>query len=106
MNKDIFYKKETVYKKAGATVAEAAYAYAEDYKRFLDAAKTEREAVKTTLAMLSSRGFREYNFGDKISIGDRLYYNNRGKNLFIFTIGSKGAADGLRIPHLTSTLPE
>ena len=39
MNKDIFYKKETVYKKAGSAVVEAAYAYAEGYKKFLDAAK-------------------------------------------------------------------
>ena len=97
MNKDILYKKETVYKKAGDAIAAAAYAYAEDYKKFLNAAKTEREAVKTTIDMLTAHGFREYNFGDKINIGDRLYYNNRGKNLFIFTIGSKGVSDGLRI---------
>ena len=97
MNKDILYKKETVYKKAGDAVTAAAFAYAEDYKKFLNAAKTEREAVKTTIDMLTAHGFREYNFGDKINIGDRLYYNNRGKNLFIFTIGSKGVSDGLRI---------
>jgi len=97
MNNDIFYKKETVYKKAGKAVTAAAFEYAEGYKRFLDAAKTEREAVTATLEMLAARGFREYSFGDPIKKGDRLYYNNRGKNLFIFTVGEDGAADGLRI---------
>ena len=41
--------------------------------------------------------FREYQLGDKIEIGDKLYYNNRGKNLFVFTIGNDGAKNGLRI---------
>ena len=96
MNKNIFYKKETVYKKAGSDVVEAAYAYAEGYKKFLDVAKTERETVKATIQMLEAKDFREYKFGDKIKKGDRLYYNNRGKNLFIFTIGND-VKDGLRI---------
>ena len=96
MSKDIFYKKETVYKKAGSDVVAAAYAYAEGYKKFLDAAKTEREAVKATIEMLEAKDFREYKFGDKINKGDRLYYNNRGKNLFIFTIG-EDIKNGLRI---------
>lgn len=97
MNKDILYKKETVYKKADNLTVESAFAYAEGYKKFLDSAKTEREAVKTVITMLEAKDFREYKFGDKIKKGDRLYYNNRGKNLFIFTIGSNGVKDGLRI---------
>ena len=97
MNKDILYKKETVYKKSDNLTVESAFAYAEGYKKFLDSAKTEREAVKTVITMLEAKDFREYKFGDKIKKGDRLYYNNRGKNLFIFTIGSNGVKDGLRI---------
>lgn len=97
MNKDILYKKETVYKKVDGSVVDAAYAYAEGYKKFLDAAKTEREAVNTTLDMLKAKGFSEYNFGDEIKKGARLYYNNRGKNLFVFTIGDDCAKNGLRI---------
>ncbi len=96
MNKDILYKKETVYKKAGKEVVDAAYAYAEGYKKFLDAAKTEREAVSVTIEMLKEKNFREYKFGDEINKGDRLYYNNRGKNLFVFTIGDD-VREGLRI---------
>ena len=96
MNKDILYKKETVYKKAGKEVVDAAYAYAEGYKKFLDAAKTEREAVSVTIEMLKEKNFREYKFGDEIKKGDRLYYNNRGKNLFVFTIG-EDVREGLRI---------
>lgn len=97
MSENLTYKKETVYKKTAAENISAAFDYAEGYKAFLNSAKTEREAVKTAIAMLKPYGFKEYSFGDEIKIGDRLYYNNRNKNLFVFVIGSDGASDGLRI---------
>ena len=95
MKNELNYKKESVYKKSNDTTA--AFEYAEGYKAFLNSAKTEREAVRAAINMLTPYGFREYNFGDKISVGDRLYYNNRGKNLFVFTIGTESLANGLRI---------
>lgn len=97
MSENLTYKKETVYKKTDAENISAAFDYAEGYKSFLNSAKTEREAVKTAIAMLKPYGFKEYSFGGEIKIGDRLYYNNRNKNLFVFVIGSDGASDGLRI---------
>lgn len=97
MNKELLYKKETVYKKLGKETVDAAFAYAEGYKAFLDAAKTEREAVKVAIDMLSAKGFTEYMLGDSVKPGDKLYYNNRGKNLFAFVIGSEDITKGIRI---------
>ena len=97
MNKDILYSKKTVYEQLGKETTEAAFAYAEGYKSFLDAAKTEREAVKVSIEMLAAKGFKEYTLGDKVAAGDKLYYNNRGKNLFVFTIGSESIVNGIRI---------
>ena len=97
MNNEIMYKKQSVYKKTDAKNISAAFDYAEGYKKFLDEAKTEREAVSTAIEILSAKGFKEYRLGDKISKGDRLYYNNRGRNLFAFVIGKNGVDDGLRI---------
>ncbi len=96
MNDNLTYKKTSVYKKNRAELG-AAFDYAEGYKAFLNNAKTEREAVRTAIDMLTPYGFREYKFGDKINAGDRLYYNNRGKNLFVFKIGTKPLSSGLRI---------
>ena len=97
MNKELSYKKETAYKKTDKSNIKAAFDYAEGYKSFLNAAKTEREAVKAAINMLTPYGFKEYNFGDEIQAGDRLYYNNRGKNLFVFSIGSEPITEGIRI---------
>jgi len=94
---NLTYKKETVYKRCDKSITDAAYAYAEGYKAFLDAAKTERESVTEGIRMAEAQGFRPYTFGDPIKAGDKLYYNNRGKNLFLFTIGSEDIANGIRI---------
>ncbi len=98
MNKEeLIYEKQTVYKKGTKAICDAAFAYAEGYKTYLDEGKTEREALKISVAMAEAKGFREYKLGDKIAAGDKLYYNNRGKNLFVFSIGSEQITEGIRI---------
>ncbi|MBR2388479.1 MAG: aminopeptidase [Clostridia bacterium] len=98
MSKNEFaYEKKTVYKKASPEAVKKAFDYAEEYKSFIDAAKTEREAVDEAIRLASARGFREYRLGDKISVGDKLYYNNRNKNLFLFTVGKEPLECGIRI---------
>ncbi len=94
---ELCYEKKTVYEKAGKEVTEAAFAYAEGYMKYLDNGKTEREAVKESIALAEAKGYREYQIGDKIKAGDKLYYNNRGKNLFVFSIGSEPINNGIRI---------
>ena len=94
---ELAYQKETIYKKADDKRIKAAFEYAEGYKKYLDAAKTEREAVTEAIALAEAKGFKEYKLGDKISVGDKLYFNNRGKNLFVFSIGSDSLENGIRI---------
>ena len=65
------YKKQTVYEKADEKIVKAAFEYAEDYKKYLDLAKTEREAVKRSVEMAEKFGFSEYKFGDKLAAGDK-----------------------------------
>lgn len=93
----LFYKKESVYQKCDEKTIEKAYAFSEDYKDFLDNAKTEREAVSLSVTIAESNGFSEYKLGDKLTVGDKKYYNNRGKNLFLFTIGKESIENGFRI---------
>lgn len=91
------YEKKTVFEAAGEEIVRKAYDYAAGYVKFLDGAKTEREAVALGVKMAEAAGYRPYRFGDKISVGDKLYYNNRDKNLFVFRIGSEPINEGIRI---------
>ena len=91
------YEKKTVFEAAGEEIVRKAYDYAKGYVKFLDSAKTEREAVVLGIKMAEAAGYRPYRFGDKISVGDKLYYNNRGKNLFVFRVGTEPINEGIRI---------
>lgn len=91
-------KKENVFEKADAEKNELIYRYAEDYKTFLDEAKTEREAVIDLIRRAEKNGYEPYSFGMKLKVGGTYYYNNRGKNLFLFRIGKAPLEeDGIRI---------
>ncbi len=97
MNQNLTYEKKTVYEKAGKEIVEKAFAYAKDYVKFLDAAKTEREAVTEGVKMAEAAGYRPYSFGMPMKAGDKFYYNNRGKNIYLFRIGSENIENGIRI---------
>ena len=96
-NKNLRYEKKTVYELAGAKVVDEAYEYAKNYVKYLDASKTEREAVVQSIRIAEAAGYRAWSFGDAINVGDKLYYNNRGKNIFLFRIGTESINNGIRI---------
>ena len=51
MANEYSYEKKSVYKKASPEIIERAFEYAEDYKKFIDASKTERESVKNAIEL-------------------------------------------------------
>ena len=95
---ELTYKKQNVYAVASEDELAEIQAYSEGYKSFLNNSKTEREAVVSGIALVKAHGYREYHLGDKIKPGDKLYYNNRGKGLFILRAGKADLAkNGVRI---------
>ena len=91
------YKKTNFYEVATPEQIDAAYEYAKDYMKYLDASKTEREAVSTSIAMAEAQGYVPYTFGMDMQVGGKYYYNNRGRSLFLFRIGSAPVQEGIRI---------
>ena len=66
LKEKLFYKKVNAFTKDDESYFEAVKSYAENYKAYLDKSKTEREAVKEGIKMLSAAGFVEYKLGDSI----------------------------------------
>ena len=98
MLEELSYRKLNVYEQADSAKIKAIYDYSEEYKKFLDEAKTEREAVAYAIRMAEKQGYTEYKFGDAISVGDKKYLNNRGKNIILFRVGENDLEkDGVRI---------
>lgn len=84
-------------KKATEEQIKEAYAFCEDYKKFLDNAKTEREAVIEAIKIAQANGFSEYEKGKKYAKGDRYYINNRKKSAVFVVVGEESAENGVRI---------
>lgn len=95
---ELSYSKKSVYEISTPDEIKAIYDYAEGYMSFLDAAKTEREATARAIEMAQENGYTEYKLGDRISAGDKRYFNNRGKSIVLFKLGEEDLeADGIRI---------
>ena len=83
--------------KVGTKELEKADKFAEGYKAFMNAAKTERETVSWAVKAAEEAGFVPFDPAKKYKAGDKVYYNNRGKAMCLAVIGKKGAKEGVRI---------
>lgn len=97
LKEELFYKKKNAFELRSADELAKAKEYAKEYAAWLDASKTEREAVKASIELLKKHGYSEYRMGDKINVGDKLYLNNHGKNLFAVKVGTEDIENGVRI---------
>ena len=71
--------------------------YCKVYCAFMDAAKTEREAVTYTVAAAEKAGFKPLVAGMDLKPGDKVYRNNRGKSIMLAVVGNKSLALGANI---------
>lgn len=71
--------------------------FCEGYKAFLNKARTEREAVRETIAYAEKHGFVPFDRDAKYKPGDRVYYNNRDKSMILAVIGKQGCKQGVRM---------
>lgn len=83
--------------KVEAEEIERADAFCEGYMKFLDDAKTEREAVTASIALAEANGFMPYEFGKTYAPGEKVYFNVRGKSLILCVIGKNSVENGVRI---------
>ncbi len=98
MLEQLSYKKKNIYEEASPEKIKAIYDYSVGYMKYLDAAKTEREAVVASIALAKKAGYTEYKIGDKISIGDKKYLNHKGKCFVMFSVGENDIErDGVKI---------
>ena len=71
--------------------------YCEGYKKYLNDAKTEREAAKVAIEIAKKAGFEEFEHNKTYAVGDRVYVNNRGKTVAFAVIGEDAVETGVNI---------
>ncbi len=97
LKNELFYQRQNGRKAVSDSEIRAADAFCEDYKVFLDNAKTEREAVEEAIRLAEKAGFVPFERGHKYSAGEKVYINNRGKAAAFVVFGSKTCEEGFRI---------
>ena len=76
-------------------------AFAQDYRKFLDGGKTERECVKEAVAEAEAKGFRSLDdvirSGETVKPGDRIYCAWMKKSFMAFIVGTEPMENGMNI---------
>ena len=76
-------------------------AFAEAYKGYLDASKTEREAAASAEKICAAAGFRDMDAliasGERLKAGDRVYRKWMNKSFMAFVVGSEPLETGMNI---------
>ncbi|MBR6564438.1 MAG: aminopeptidase [Clostridia bacterium] len=97
LKENLFYNRKNGRLKASEETLQKADSYCEGYKAYLDAAKTEREAVEEAVKLAEAKGFVPFEIGKKYNAGDKVYFNNRGKTIAFAVIGKETADKGINI---------
>ncbi len=96
LQKELTWEFPHIAKKASDS-KEAAYAYCEGYKDFLNNAKTEREFTAKAVESLQAAGYVPFEAGKNYQAGDKVYFVNRGKAILMSTFGTAPLAEGVRL---------
>ncbi len=76
-------------------------AFADDYRAFLDGAKTEREAAACAERLCAAAGFRNLDAliesGEPLGPGDRVYRKWMNKSFMAFVVGARSIERGMNI---------
>ncbi len=97
MKNDLFYKAKHACDLVNEDAIKEADAFAEDYKTFLNNAKTEREAVVEVVKKAEIEGFKKFEAGKKYEAGEKIYFVNRNKSIILAVIGKKPLTEGVKI---------
>ena len=97
MRELLFYERKNGYERIDPAEHALVEEYSEGYMHFLQASKTEREAVANAVQLAEKNGFIEYHPGMKLAAGSRIYQNNRGKALLLAVIGKESLSEGVVI---------
>jgi len=94
LRRRLFRKPRLVWDFLGPREKKSVFAFAEEYKTFLNDAKTEREAVRAIEGFAKQQGFVDMT-GQ--GAGTRLYSVSKRKNIALAVLGRKPVSEGINL---------
>ncbi len=73
------------------------FQFADEYMYYLNTSKTEKEIVQNSKEILFKNGFVDISEKENLQPGDKVFYVNRGRCLYIAVIGEDDLENGLKV---------
>ncbi len=97
VNDKLLYKKNFIWEKVNKETKEQVFNLADDYKKFIDASKTERLSINEIVRRAKEAGFKNFKEQKGIKQGDKLYYVNKEKSAVLVVVGKDDVEKGMNI---------
>ena len=97
LKEKLFDKKESGWKDLDENTKNEVFALSKRYMDFLNVSKTEREFIKNARKMADEYGFRDIMEFSSLKPGDKVYFVNREKSMYLAIIGEESIENGIHI---------
>ena len=93
----LFNKKKVGWEDVSSEEKNEIFAFCDGYMKFLNKAKTEREFIAQAKIKAEENGYRDISEFDSLNVGDKVYFINRDKSMYLAIIGSEKIESGMHI---------
>ena len=97
LKKKLFSSKESGWLDLNNNTKQDIFSYAKGYINYLNNSKTEREIISSSKKMAEENGFKNIEKIKELKPGDKVYYINREKSMYLAIIGKDDIEKGLNI---------
>ena len=97
LKEKLFNKKDNGWDSLDSNQKEEVFDLSKKYMDFLNVAKTEREFIKHARKLANENGYKDIMEYDTLKPGDKIYFVNREKSMYLAIIGEKSIEEGLHI---------
>ena len=97
LKKKLFNQKKDGWDDLKDNTKEEVFELSKNYINFLNKAKTEREFIKEARKLADANGYKDIMEFNKLNPGDKVYFVNRDKSMYLAIIGENSIEEGLHI---------
>ena len=97
LKESLFRKRRNGWTEVTDNEKENIFQLSEKYMKFLNKAKTEREFIKEARKLADENGFKDIMEFENLRPGDKIYFVNREKSMYLAIIGEESIENGIHI---------
>ena len=97
LKKKLFNVKKDGWEEADEVERKEIFDISKKYMEFLNQAKTEREFIKKARELAGNNGYRDIMEFETLKPGDKIYFVNREKSMYLAIIGEESIENGMHI---------